>query len=78
MTGLVAMMVFGVTLHITGVGRMGKRQSTQGRGWSDDDILDALHMREQNYTMRQIGEHFGVTKNAVIGMVNRVMNESKD
>tara|TARA_R110000824_G_scaffold78189_1_gene197459 strand:+ start:311 stop:490 length:180 start_codon:yes stop_codon:yes gene_type:complete len=55
----------------------GQYERQHSRGWSDDDILDALHMREQNYTMKQIGEHFGVTKNAVIGMVNRVMNESK-
>jgi len=47
------------------------------RGWSDDNILEALHMRDEGYKMKQIGEHFGVTKNAVIGMINRVMNESK-
>jgi len=47
------------------------------KGWSDDDILDALHMREENYTMREIGQHFGYSKNAVIGMINRVLKESR-
>jgi len=48
-----------------------------GRKWTDDDILDTLHMRDEGFTMREIGKHFGVTKNAVIGMVHRVMNESR-
>lgn len=55
----------------------GACQRKHSKGWSDDDILDALHMRDEGYKMKQIGKHFGVTKNAVIGMVNRVMNESK-
>lgn len=55
----------------------GAYQRQHSRGWSDDDILDALHMRDEGFTMREIGNHFGVTKNAVIGMVHRVMNESR-
>jgi len=55
----------------------GAYERQHSRGWSDDDILDALHMRDEGFTMREIGNHFGVTKNAVIGMVNRVMNESR-
>jgi len=55
----------------------GAYERTHSRGWSDDDILDALHMRDEGSTMREIGNHFGVTKNAVIGMVHRVMNESR-
>lgn len=50
----------------------------KAKGWSDHDMLDALQMREDNYTMREIGQHFGYTKNAVIGMVNRVLKESRE
>ena len=49
----------------------------QAKGWSDHDMLDALQMRDDNYTMKEIGLHFGYTKNAVIGMLNRVKNESR-
>jgi len=55
----------------------GAYERKYSKGWSDDDILDALHMRDEGFTMREIGNHFGVTKNAVIGMVHRVMNESR-
>ncbi len=55
----------------------GQYERNHGRKWTDDDILDTLHMRDEGFTMREIGNHFGVTKNAVIGMVHRVMNESR-
>ena len=45
--------------------------------WTDDRILEALWMREDGYTFKQIGEHFGVTKNAAIGVLHRVMKESE-
>jgi len=54
-----------------------KGQAKQAQVWTDEDILDALWMRDEGYTFKQIGAHFGVTKNAAIGMANRVLNESK-
>jgi|TARA_B110000977_G_C10833185_1_gene398925 predicted transcriptional regulator len=47
------------------------------KGWTDNDILEALWMRQEGYKMKEIGEHFGVTKNAVIGVLHRVMKESE-
>lgn len=47
------------------------------KAWTDDDILEALWMRDQGYTFKQIGKRFGVTKNAAIGVLHRVMKESK-
>ena len=55
----------------------GQYERDHGRKWTDDDILDTLHMRDEGFTMREIGNRFGVTRNAVIGMVHRVMNESR-
>ena len=44
--------------------------------WTDDEILEALWMREKGYTFKELGNHFGVTKNAAIGLLHRVMKES--
>jgi len=55
----------------------GQYEREYSRKWSDDDILDALHMRDENYTMKEIGDHFGFSRNAVIGMINRVLSASK-
>ena len=46
------------------------------KAWTDDDILEALWMRDEGYTFKEIGAHFGVTKNAAIGVLHRVMKES--
>ena len=52
-----------------------KREHSQK--WTDDNILEALWMRDEGYTFKQIGNHFGVTKNAAIGVLHRVMKESE-
>tara|TARA_R110002153_G_scaffold97383_1_gene232113 strand:+ start:683 stop:868 length:186 start_codon:yes stop_codon:yes gene_type:complete len=54
----------------------GQYEREHSRGWTDDNILDALWMRDEGYSSIQIGKHFGVTRNAVIGMLYRVMKES--
>jgi len=41
----------------------------------DERVLAWLRAREEGQSMRQIGESWGVTKNAVIGALNRVKNE---
>ena len=55
----------------------GQYERQYSQKWTDDRILEALWMREDGYTFKQIGEHFGVTKNAAIGVLHRVMKESK-
>ena len=55
----------------------GQYERQHSQKWTDDRILEALWMREDGYTFKQIGEHFGVTKNAAIGVLHRVMKESK-
>ena len=55
----------------------GQYERQHSQKWTDDRILEALWMREDGYTFKQIGEHFGVTKNAAIGLLHRVMKESK-
>ena len=54
----------------------GQYERQHSKGWTDDNILEALWMRDEGFTMREIGNHFGVTKNAAIGMLHRVMKES--
>ena len=34
------------------------------KAWTDDDILEALWMRDEGYTFKEIGAHFGVTRKA--------------
>jgi len=41
----------------------------------DERVLSWLQAREEGKSMRQIGEAWGVTKNSVIGALNRVKNE---
>jgi hypothetical protein len=41
----------------------------------DERLLCWLQMRDAGMTTRQIGEAWGVTKNAVIGAINRVTKE---
>lgn len=55
----------------------GQYERQYSQKWTDDRILEALWMREDGYTFKQIGEHFGVTKNAAIGLLHRVMKESE-
>jgi len=55
----------------------GQYERQHSQKWTDDRILEALWMREDGYTFKQIGEHFGVTKNAAIGVLHRVMKESE-
>jgi len=55
----------------------GQYERQYSQKWTDDRILEALWMREDGYTFKQIGEHFGVTKNAAIGVLHRVMKESE-
>lgn len=42
----------------------------------DEQILTALHLREfEGLTMEDVGQRVGMTKNAVIGSINRVLAE---
>ena len=43
--------------------------------WSDEDLLWALQARDKGWTCKQIGEHFGRTKNAVIGALHKVARD---
>lgn len=43
--------------------------------WEDGEILDALILRDKNWTMREIASFLGRSRNSVIGTVNRVINE---
>ena len=54
----------------------GQYERQHSQKWTDDDILEVLWMRDEGYTFKQIGDHFGVTKNAAIGLLHRVMKES--
>ena len=44
--------------------------------WEDHEILDALELRDEGCTMRQIAVYLGRSRNSVIGQVNRTINES--
>tara|TARA_R110001606_G_scaffold26208_1_gene84590 strand:- start:168 stop:356 length:189 start_codon:yes stop_codon:yes gene_type:complete len=54
----------------------GQYERQHSQKWTDDDILEVLWMRDEGYTFQQIGKRFGVTKNAAIGLLHRVMKES--
>ncbi len=45
--------------------------------WTDEEMLLALHMREaEGLTMAQIAIHLDKPRNAVIGMVNRLLAQA--
>jgi transcriptional regulator len=44
--------------------------------WDDGHVLDALILREKNWSMQEIAVFLGRTRNSVIGTVNRVKNET--
>ena len=44
--------------------------------WEDGEVLDALILRDKNWTMRDISVFLGRSRNSVIGAVNRVINET--
>ena len=54
----------------------GQYEREHGRKWTDDDILEALWMRDEGYTFKEIGAHFDVTKNSAIGVLHRVAKGS--
>ena len=54
----------------------GQYEREHSRKWTDDEILEALSMRDEGYTFKEIGAHFGVTKNAAIGVLHRVAKGS--
>ena len=54
----------------------GEYKRKHSAAWTDDQILEALYLRDEGFSMNEIGRHFGVTKNAAIGMINRVLNAS--
>ena len=47
---------------------------TAPKDWTDREILYVLDMLDLGFSMAEIGVKIGRTKNAVIGMVNRVRN----
>ncbi len=44
--------------------------------WEDDEVLNALILRDKNWTMRDIAVFLGRSRNSVIGAVNRVVTET--
>lgn len=45
---------------------------------TDEEILEALHMRDaERMTAEQIAHKMGVTKNKIVGLLWRIDNESK-
>jgi len=42
---------------------------------ADEQVLDMLHLRDRGWTHKQIGEKYGMTKNAVIGLLWRISKE---
>jgi hypothetical protein len=52
-----------------------KGQSREPTRRDDERLLCWLQMRDAGMTTRQIGEAWGVTKNSVIGALNRVTKE---
>ena len=44
--------------------------------WDDGHVLDALILKEKNWSMQEIAVFLGRTRNSVIGTVNRVKNET--
>jgi len=55
--------------------KKGVKVSREPTRRDDDRVLSWMQAREEGHSMRQIGEAWGVTKNAVIGALNRVKNE---
>lgn len=44
--------------------------------WTDDLMLDALHMRDhRKMTARQIAEQMGTTKSAILGLFKRIADD---
>jgi hypothetical protein len=45
--------------------------------WSDEQILEALHLRENvGESMQAIADHLGRSRNSVIGLMDRVIKET--
>jgi len=42
---------------------------------ADEQVLDMLHLRDRGWTHKQIGEKYGMTKSAVIGLLWRINKE---
>jgi len=42
---------------------------------ADEQVLDMLHLRDCGWTYKQIGEKYGMTKSAVIGLLWRINKE---
>ena len=55
--------------------KKGAKVSREPTRRDDERVLSWLQAREEGKSMRQIGEAWGVTKNAVIGALNRVKQE---
>ena len=47
-----------------------------GRQWTDNEMLEAVTLRDEGWTMKDIGALLGRSKNSVIGTVNRILNEA--
>ena len=45
--------------------------SSAPREYTDEQITDMRDMIDRGYTRKQIGEKYGKTKNAIIGVINR-------
>jgi len=43
------------------------------RNWTDDEMLMALHLREnKGWSCERVAEEIGVTRNSIIGLTNRI------
>ena len=44
--------------------------------WTDGEMLQVLDLRRKGMTARQIGDMFGVSKSAVIGLWDRINRDT--
>lgn len=54
---------------------MTARPPGQGRDWTDAELLDILERREKGFTVQQIANRYGVSKNTLSGLFYRMKAE---
>lgn len=43
---------------------------------TDEQILTALDLYDQGFTMQEVGERFGKSKGAIVGLFNRIRKDT--
>lgn len=47
------------------------------RLWTDEEMLEVLRLKdEEGWTAEKIGERFGVSKSAILGMIQRIRKDT--